>query len=599
VVLDTGYYQVNQFVLSRFGNGSSHPATRLVGSGAGSVIQGTTYGPEMGMVDPQEIVVTEDFTEETNYWTTGTHPEMGTPVPPVLQAEVRDLTIAGKDTLGDGYGQNSKVNTKPELTPASTHRDLELGLYVQSAGALVEKVRFFHIAGTCCHIEGPEGLEDLGPTYQPFDREKTTVRDLWFLRAYRGLEITQVDTVVGNIHCRALRDWGVKFSAAATQIEGPMHLFGVTSAPAYNAGITPSPAAWFSTNTADRCWGGPWYVETSDIGMKIDSNGNVLGPIYSHHCMFGNIHVLKTYNTIRDFEINPITENDWLATGTADGGSPSTIQLDMDSTFADGGLVGLRVLITSGAASGHSRTITAYDATSDTATVSPNWNTGAQPAAGAGYVIRQAPCIDVAAQENTIINGRMGPLGAVPDGVVAVRFGNGTRQTIRDLIIFGTTGSSAPLISVEGNGFVALKNSVIVAHCFNAGTFLELYPTMAQGTSRGGTGGTIQLAQSEDFPDNWLNGAKIFVTVGQNPVQERTITGYDGSDDIATVSAAWDTNPTSTSTYEVKANRIGTGNYIWITTDGTVTKKVNLPPTWDSAANEIWVDGDRKQSGDP
>jgi hypothetical protein len=52
------------------------------------------------------------------------------------------------------------------------------------------------------------------------------------------------------------------------------------------------------------------------------------------------------------------------------------------------------------------------------------------------------------------------------------------------------------------------------------------------------------------------------------------------------------------STYEVKANRIGTGNYIWLTTDGMVTKPVNLPPSWDSAVNEIWIDGDRKQSGD-
>jgi hypothetical protein len=435
-------------------------------------------------------------------------------VPPVLQAEVRDLTIAGKDTLADGYGQNSAVNTKPDLTPAATYKDRELGLYLQSAGALVEKVRFFHIAGTCCHIEGPEGLGALGPTYQPFDREKSTVRDIWCLRAYRGIEIGQVDTVVGNIHCRALRDWGIKFSVGSTQIEGPMHLYGITAAPAFNAGVTPAPAAWFNTNLADRCWGGPWYVETSDIGMKIDSNGNVLGPIYSHQCMYGNIQVLKSYNTIRDFEI---TTNASLSggSGEAQNGSEVAIELADASNFVSDGLNGLQVVITSGQGVGQSRTITDYDGINDIALVTPNWSSPT-PTLGSGYVIRQAPAINVAAQENTIINGRIGSGGAVPDGTVAIRIKGtnaGMRQVIRDVIIFGTANSSAPLISVEET----LDDSVIIAKCWNAGTFLDL-----------NTFGT---------------------------------------------------------------NRIGSGNFIWLTSGGTVTKPVNLPPTWNDLANEIWVEG--------
>jgi hypothetical protein len=586
-LLNSGYTKLDQYMIPRFGDGSTHPAARLVGQGAGSVVQGTTYGPDTGS-DPQEIVVTEDFAAETNYWTTGTHPPMGTPVPPVLQAEVRDLTIAGKDTLGDGYGQNSAVNTKPELTPASTYKDRELGLYVQSAGSLVEKVRFFHIAGTCCHIEGPEGLGLLGPTYQPFDREKTTIRDIWCLRSYRGIEITQVDTVVGNITCRALRDWGVKFSAAATQIEGPMHLFGVTAAPAFNVGVAPAPAAWFDTTTADRCWGGPWYVETSDIGMKIDSNGNVLGPIYSHACMYGNVQVLKSYNTIRDFEITATAVLSG-GSGTAQSGFEAGIRLADASTYVDDGLNGLRVLITSGAGAGQSRYITDYNGPFDIAFVTPGFST--PPALNSQYVIRQAPAIDVAGQECSIINGRIGPGGPVPDGVVAVRLTNGTRQTIRDLIIFGTAGSSAPLISVEGSGFTVLNNSVIVAHCFEAGTFLELYPAIASGIAQGSDSSTtIELTLSDNFPDDFLNGATIFITDGPGQGDERLITAYDGDTDTATVSAAWSENPTFQSKYEVKKNRIGTKNYIWLTTDGTVTKKVNLPPSWDNS-NYIAVDG--------
>jgi hypothetical protein len=373
-----------------------------------------------------------------------------------------------------------------------------------------------------------------------------------------------------------------------------MHLFGVSSAPALVAGATPSPAAWLPA-AADRCWGGPWYVETSDIGIKIESNANSLGPMFSKNCVFGNFQVFGKYNTIRDYEIIPITSDTWVATGTAQGGTASTIQLAAATAFANDGINGLRVVITSGTGAGQSRTITDYVGSTDTATVSPNWVTN--PSSNSVYVIRQAACIDVANHENSIINGRIGMETAVPDGVVAVRIAAGTRQTIRDLIIFGTSGSSAPLISVEGSGFVVLNDSMIVAKCWNAGTFLDLYPTMARGTAQGSTGGmtpTIQLAASENFPDDWLNGAKVFITGGPGNGDERTITDYVGSTDTATVSAAWSTNPTSSSTYEVRVSRIGTGNYIWLTTDGTVTTPVNFPPSWDSAANEIWVDGDRK-----
>lgn len=221
-----------------------------------------------------------------------------------------------------------------------------------------------------------------------------------------------------------------------------------------------------------------------------------------------------------------IPETNWVGTGTAQSGSDSTIRLADASTFANGGLNGLRVVITSNQGAGQSRTITAYDGATDTATVSPNWAT--PPASGSGYVIRQAPVIDVSHQENTVINGRIGSADPVPDGVVAVRIANGTRQTIRDLILFGTANSSAPLISLDGNGFVALKNSVIVAHCYDAGTFLDLYPTMARGTSQGtvspNTTTTIKLAATENFPDDWLNGATIFITTDPGSGQERSIT---------------------------------------------------------------------------
>jgi hypothetical protein len=444
-------------------------------------------------------------------WTNGSEA-----IDAVLQPEIRDCTIAGKDDVGN-YTSGGLVNDNPGFWNPATghptlddHPDLETGLYLRSSAPLVENVRFFHIAGTCCTVVQPEGLESLVGAYQPFDREKPMLRNLWFLRAYRGLEIAQIDAVVGNITCRAMQDFGVKFSAGSIQIDGPMHLYGVSSSPA-TTGADPAPAAWFHTTAADRCWGGPWYVETSDIGMKVNSNVNVLGPIYSHTCAYGNILVEGSYNTVRDFEVTP---NDILTSGMPDSVNGTAFQLDVANTFLNDELNGMRVEIVSGDGAGQWRTITDYVGSTDTATLDSAFNPA--PNTMSVCAIHTAlPRIVIGAQENTVINGRIGSGGAVPNGTVAIRIDGtnaGLRQVIRDVIIFGTANSSAPLISVEEE----LHDSIIVAKCFDAGTFLDLYTS--------------------------------------------------------------------------SMNRIGTGNYISLTTANNVTKAVNLPPTWDKS-NRITVDG--------
>jgi hypothetical protein len=245
--------------------------------------------------------------------------------------------------------------------------------------------------------------------------------------------------------------------------------------------------------------------------MLINSNANVLGPIYSHTCLYGNIRIQGVYNTVRDFEITP---NAYLATDTAQsGGSASTIKLAAASTFVDDGLNGLQVVITSGMGAGQSRMITDYVGSTDTATVSPDWNSMAIPTAGSGYVIRQAPTIDITAQENTVLNGRIGSGGAVPDGTIGIRVKGtnaGERQVIRDVLIFGTANSSAPLISVEET----LDDSVIVAKCYDGGTFVDLYTSSI---SRLGTGNNISLTtagnvtKAVNLPPTWDKSNRISV----------------------------------------------------------------------------------------
>ena len=64
-----------------------------------------------------------------------------------------------------------------------------------------------------------------------------------------------------------------------------------------------------------------------------------------------------------------------LATGTAQGGSASTIQLAAGETFADDEMNGNVVKVTGGTGAGQARVITDYVGSTDTATVTPNWIT--------------------------------------------------------------------------------------------------------------------------------------------------------------------------------------------------------------------------------
>lgn len=64
-----------------------------------------------------------------------------------------------------------------------------------------------------------------------------------------------------------------------------------------------------------------------------------------------------------------------LASGTAQGGTTSTIQLAAGESFADDELNGNIVKVTSGTGAGQARLITDYTGSTDTATVTPSWTT--------------------------------------------------------------------------------------------------------------------------------------------------------------------------------------------------------------------------------
>jgi hypothetical protein len=424
------------------------------------------------------------------------------------------LPMTNKNDTNDASGLNFHgVGT--DLDTGPNFKDREIGLAVQASGPHIENVGIFHIAGTACFIK--RGFGDLFGPIQPFDREFATLKDLSFYRAYRGISIDVIDTEVGNIEAEYLRDYGVQVTSGDAKFNGAVHVSGVSS------GVAPAvygTAVWFRDDAGPSWGSGPWYCETSDVGMRIDSSGNKITNFYSKGCKYRNLWFdwPSRRNSVSNFEID---------------------EIEPGITTNNGGEAVLMA--------GHS---------------------------------------------NMLAKGTIGGGDAVPSGEIAIRITNGNRQTIRDVDFLGTTGSSAPLISVNCSGFVPLTDSIIIAKCVNAGTFLDLHPIYTSGTARAGAANNeIRLAASKVFLDDELEGMTVMIITGtgSSPQQSRTISSYSRSTNTATVSSNWTTNPGSDSVYEIRTG-IGVRNHIRLTSTGNVTKRINLPPTWDES-NDMTVDG--------
>lgn len=79
-------------------------------------------------------------------------------------------------------------------------------------------------------------------------------------------------------------------------------------------------------------------------------------------------------------------------------------------------------------------------------------------------------------------------------------------------------------------------------------------PVLRTGTAQAGAGSTITLDASASAVDDYYNGCYVNIT-NNSPAnalgQARLIIDYVGSTKVATVAAAWGTNPSSASTFEI------------------------------------------------
>lgn len=282
-------YDVDQIILPRFSDGINNPAIKLQGEGVGTTITANANTLNQ-LTKYKSIIQSEDFGRNLAQWSAGefNRPEY---LKAFLRPELRDFTIRGYDETKSNYTAGGVVNNQPwQWNPSDKFPDLYGGIFLQSTGCRINNVNAFYIPGTAFWFTRT-GAVNMG-AIKEYDVEKNSIFDCTAQRCYRGFDIQTIDSMVGRLQGHALRDFGIKFSAGSTQIDGTIHFWGVF----------PGPCVWFPFS-AGSCWGGPFYVENSTVGILVESSKNILGPIYSKDCVEANIKLFSERNTLGPLDI--------------------------------------------------------------------------------------------------------------------------------------------------------------------------------------------------------------------------------------------------------------------------------------------------------
>ena len=156
-----------------------------------------------------------------------------------------------------------------------------------------------------------------------------------------------------------------------------------------------------------------------------------------------------------------------LASGTAQAGTASTIQLASGESFADDELNGNVVKVTSGTGAGQARVITDYAGATDTATVIPNWTTN--PSSDSVYevvegsmnlaVVSLTPQTagDLAAlvtTVDTVVDGIQTDLDNGTDGLGAIK--TDTAAILIDTAEIGAAGAGLTEAGATGDHLTAI-----------------------------------------------------------------------------------------------------------------------------------------------
>lgn len=243
--------------------------------------------------------------------------------------------------------------------------------------------------------------------------------------------------------------------------------------------------------------------------------------------------------------------------GTARGGTLTTITLAADASPDDEAYTGMSVEITGAAGAGQTNVITAYDGTSNVASVASPWPIA--PDETSAYVVKgvetqgavrgaSASSVVLAADASAVNDAYNGmTVAIVPSGTLSAAFDESTPLDF--LFTSKGSGQSRLVTAYDGATRTATLDSPWDKVIPDDTSF---YSLTVEGTAQGGTTTTITLAADASSTDDAYRGMSVEVTGGAGAGQTNNITAYDGKTKAATVTVAWTTPPDNTSTYELQ-----------------------------------------------
>lgn len=279
--------------------------------------------------------------------------------------------------------------------------------------------------------------------------------------------------------------------------------------------------------------------------------------------------------------LNSLVGNVIAPTGLAAGGTLTSITLDSSASSVNGYYVGWGVQIEGGpGAPSGLNTITAYNGTTKVATVGVAFSTA--PTTSSRYRL-----------ETNAIGINMGSTGysSVSD-VEIVNYtkcvsttNNGYYNVWQNIKAVGyicfaleSDGGGNSLIDCESQFYyqgVRVDRGDFIQ---TGGTVEALLIDTTNGTAQAGGASTITLAAGESSTNQRWTGYLITIESGTGAPQQRTISNYDGSTKVATVSTAWVTPPDNTSVYHIGSAQPHVCNYVGYGSVGTNAslKSVNV-----------------------
>ena len=220
-----------------------------------------------------------------------------------------------------------------------------------------------------------------------------------------------------------------------------------------------------------------------------------------------------------------------IRTGTAQGGSTNTIQLDASANANDDWYNFAVVEIGGGTGAGQCRIIEDYTGSTKTGTISPNW---------------------VTAPDNTSVF-KINALGSIPGATAPTASANAAavwNALKASYTVSATFGEALQnIVPTAATNAAAVWDALTASH-LTPGSFGQMFQPIRTATAQAGGGATITLDASADATDDFYNNALLQIVAGTGVGQARFIDDYTGSSKVADV-AAWITQPDATSVFVI------------------------------------------------